>query len=134
MPKTITDNALDAAFTYIASRADQLAVCQGVPVSVAEATTLVNAGGKMLASVALEEGVAGADFALAPGSASGRRLIVASQNDLLIAASGTADHVALVDTEADELLSVTSLSQAQPLSAGSLVLLKSFSKEINAPQ
>ncbi len=134
MTKSFSVGALDAALDYVASRSDLLSVCAGAPDNLADATTLLSAGGKMLASVPLTEGFDGEDFALAPGLVSGRRLIVAAQTDLLIGDSGTADHVALIDSGGGELLSVTSLTSAQPVTAGTIVSLKSFSEELRSPQ
>ena len=56
MAKSISHRALDAAFEYIAARADRLALCAGVPASVEEALTPTGEGGRMLALAALAPG------------------------------------------------------------------------------
>src|SRR3546814_9622645 len=58
-----------------------------------------------------------ADFTLAAGATSGRRLLVSAQNDIAVTASGTADHVALLDPANSRLLYVNTCAP-QALTSG----------------
>lgn len=133
MAKSISHDALDAAFEYIASRADTLVLCSGPPVTASEAVTPVTSGGRMLCVSALIAGLGNGDFAVAAGVNSGRRLIVSARDNLAVVASGSADHLAVVSSARDEVLMVTALTEAQPVTAGSVISLKSFSDEIADP-
>jgi hypothetical protein len=133
MAKSISHNALDAAFAYIASRADTLALCNGAPTTAEEATVPPEDGGRMLCSAGLIAGLGNGDFAVGPGLGSGRRLIVSAHGGLEAAASGLADHLALVNSALGEVLLVTVLSEARTVEAGSVLSLESFSDEIADP-
>ena len=73
-----------------------------------------------------------ADFALATGTGSGRRLDVAGKAGATVQAAGTADHVALVDQPGGRLLYVTTCP-AQALATGGTVTFDGWSIEIGAP-
>ena len=133
MVKSMTASALDAALDYIAARADVMALCAGAPASAGEATALVGAGGRALATVVLTEGAGGEDFTLGNGIVSGRRLVVSAKSAVPVAESGTIDHVALVDTGAGELLVVTELTETESVTAGEIISVKAFGSEIQAP-
>jgi len=133
MGKAISTNALDAALDYIANRAVLMALCAGAPVTAGDASTLVSGGGNMLASLALTPGSGGDDFALAPGTVAGRRLVVSAQAAVAIVEAGVIDHLALVDTQGGELLVLTELTETQIVSAGEIISVKSFGGEIVPP-
>jgi len=131
--KFISHNALDAAFDYVASRADTLALCCGVPATAEEAIMPPEYGGRMLCSTGLIAGLGNGDFAVAPGFGSGRRLIISARDGLEATASGLADHLAVVSHLWGEVLLVTALREARAVEAGSVVSLTSFSDEIADP-
>ncbi len=133
MGKAISLNALDAALDYVADRADLMALCAGAPASAADASTLVSGGGNMLASHVLSSGAGGDDFALADGTAGGRRLVVSAQSAVAIVEAGVIDHLALVDSAAGELLALAELTEAHTVDVGEIVSVKSFGGEIVPP-
>ena len=133
MAKSISHKALDAAFGYIADRADRLALLSGAPASAAEAVTPVGEGGRMLGLAELAPGLGNGDFSLAAGAESGRRLVVAGRDGVEVLASGLADHLALVASASGEVLVVTALAEALELVAGDTVSVGGFSDEIADP-
>lgn len=133
MAKSLTSGALDSALSYIATRADLMTLCAGAPADAAEASALVSAGGKSLASMVLAEGAGGGDFSLAEGLMSGRRLIVGTQSAVPVTETGTVDHVALVDTDSGELLIVTPVTEVQPVTSGEIISVRAFGAEIADP-
>jgi len=133
MTKVLTHNALDAAFAYVAARGDTLALCAGAPATASEATMPIGEGGKMLSKAAMAPGLGNGDYITAPGAASGRRLVVDAKNDVTVTGTGTADHLALVDTAGEELLLVTPLETPQSLISGAVIAVKGFSDEIADP-
>ncbi|MEO1293280.1 MAG: hypothetical protein AAFV62_10685, partial [Pseudomonadota bacterium] len=88
MAKSVSHAALDAAFSYIADRADRLVLCAGAPDSFTEATTDLGSGGKHLGGIPMAAGIGNGDYALGAGTASGRKLTVARQDGIPVAASG----------------------------------------------
>ncbi len=121
MAKYANPLALDAALAVVA-RATRLVVTAGQPASVAAAD----------ASRLAETSLAPVDFTLADGEAGGRRLTVAGKAGLVALATGTADHVALIDDAAVQLLHVT-LCQPQPLLAGTALTVQGWDFAIGAP-
>lgn len=87
----------------------------------------------MLCASALIAGLGNGDFVVAAGVTSGRRPIVNARQGLVVAASGVADHLAVVNSAHDEVLLVTALAEVQSLTAGSVISLNSFSDEIADP-
>ena len=87
----------------------------------------------MVASSGLTEGVGGGDFAVTPGTTSGRRLTLAARALVDAQVTGTVDHLAIVDQDNGVLLSVTELTEPVALTPGEFVGIKSFSQEITAP-
>jgi hypothetical protein len=73
-----------------------------------------------------------ADFTLAAGDISGRKVTVAARSGLSVIAAGTADHVALLDVAGSRLLYVTTCP-AQAVVSGGLVSIASWSVEIATP-
>ena len=133
MVKSLSANALDAAWEYVAARANLLSLCAGAPADAAEASGLVSAGGKSLATTTLTEGAGGADFSVSQGLTSGRRLVVTAQTAVPVAETGTVDHVALIDTSAGELLAVTELTETEAVTSGDVISVKAFGGEIRDP-
>lgn len=133
MAKSISHRALDAAFAYIAERAETLALCAGPPGSVEEALRPIDEGGRMLGLAAMVPGLENGDFAVAPGAVSGRRLVVSGRAAVKVIASGLADHLALVAGGSGELLLVTTLAGPCEVIAGGTVAVHGFSDEIADP-
>jgi hypothetical protein len=73
-----------------------------------------------------------ADYTLAAGDISGRKVTIAAKSGLSVIAAGTADHIALLDPVSSTLLYVTTCP-AQALVAGGTVSLASWQIEINQP-
>lgn len=96
MTKQADVSVLDAALLAVRA-ADGLWVLPSAPVSYAAAD------GAKLAAVALAPG----DFSLGDGDDGARVLTVAGKSDLPVTASGTATHVALVDSSVSKLIYVT---------------------------
>ena len=133
MTKLIAETAMDAALDYIASRANRLSLCAGAPATLADATTAPGAGGNMIAEKDLVSGLGNGDFAVVSGSVSGRRLVVATQTDIAVDQTASADHAALIDSDGGELLLVTTLTEPQAVTAGTVVTIRSFGHDIEQP-
>ncbi|MEM9956527.1 MAG: hypothetical protein ACFB0F_09345 [Neomegalonema sp.] len=133
MPKQFSHAALDAAFGYIADNADLLVLCEGAPDTFADAANPKADGGRRLGSVTMAIGVGNGDFDLADGHVSGRRLMVAGQDGVAIADTGTADHVALLDATQAQLLLTTTLRDPVQVVAGDVISLDGFDDEIQDP-
>ena len=121
MAKYCHPDNLDAALNAIAA-ANEMHACVGQPATFADVSTATRA------SVA----VTGADFTLAAGDTSGRKVVVAAKSGVSVSADGTVDHVALVDTANSKLLYVTT-SNAQGVTTGSTVNFPSWDIEIADP-
>ena len=121
MAKFASNDVLDGSL-IVASGATRLVATNGQPASFAAANS-----GKLAEAV-----LTGADFSLAAGDVSGRKVTVAAKSGLAVLAAGTADHVALLDVAGSRLLYVTTCP-AQPLAAGGTVSIASWAIEIGAP-
>lgn len=121
MGKFVADQVLDGALGVIAA-ADRMLALSGQPSTYAAAQA-----GK-LAEAALGAG----DFGVGAGTSSGRRVAIAAKAGAAVAAAGTADHVALVDTAGARLLYVTTCP-AQALAIGGTVDFEGWTVEIGAP-
>lgn len=114
------------------------AVLDGALNVVRTATRMVALSGQPATYAAADAGrlveapLAAADYALAAGDVSGRKVTIAAKSGLAVVAAGTADHVALLDPATSTLLYVTTCP-AQAVVAGSTVGIGSWSVEINAP-
>lgn len=87
MGKLVHDDVLDGAWNVLNS-ANLLTVCSTQPTTRSHAITSYK-----LASVA----VSASDFTNANGSSGGRKCTVGAQNSVAVDATGSAEHVALVD-------------------------------------
>jgi hypothetical protein len=109
MAKWCNDLAMDAMLDYIAAATRQV-LCSAQPSTFAEANATF-----ALADVTMS----GADFSKANGDVSGRKLVVAAKNGVLIDASGTGNHVALLDVANSRLLYVTTCTPQAVVANGS---------------
>lgn len=125
MAKKVADSVLDAALNEIKNKCTLMTACTGEPATYAAANV---GGGNFLADVAM----AGPDFAIANGDVSGRKVTVASKAGITVDNTGTADHVALLDTVNNVLLYVTT-STALGLTSGSTLTLGAWDIEIADP-
>ena len=121
MGKFVNTDVLDGALNLVAA-ANRMIAISGQPASFAAAV-----GGKLA-----EATLTGADFALAPGDVSGRKVTVAAKSGIGVIAAGTADHIALLDTVASKLLYVT-VCPAQAVVGGGTVSFAAWSVEVNNP-
>jgi hypothetical protein len=121
MGKFVNSDVLDSALNAVAG-ATRMVALNGQP-----ATFAVAEAGK-LAEVTLT----GADFTLAAGDISGRKVSVAGKTGLGVIAAGTADHVALLDPVTSKLLYVTTCP-VQALALGGTVGIAGWAIEIGAP-
>ncbi len=123
MAKSAIPDMLDAALSYIRTNATKMVACSNQPTTFAEANTTMK-----LAEITM----AAADFTLANGVTSGRRVTVAAKANVPVTTAGTANHVALLDMTGSKLLYVTT-SPAQALAAASTVSFGSWDIEIANP-
>lgn len=122
MGKSVHPDVLDAALGVIRANATRMVALASAPASYAAASSAA------LASVTM----APADFTIAAGQASGRRVAVAAKADVPVTAGGAASHVALLDPANARLLYVTTCA-TQALSLGGTVSLSSWTVEIADP-
>jgi hypothetical protein len=123
MAKFANDDVMDAALNLVKSNATRMVACTGQPATYAEANTTMK-----LAEVTM----ASADFTLANGATSGRRITVAAKSAVPITATGTANHVALLDVANSRLLYVTT-APGQALTSGATVAIGAWDIEISDP-
>lgn len=112
---------LDAGLDVLAG-ADRLVVLAGQPADFAAA----------MAAPLAQTPVLPGDFAKADAPGGGRQLAVAARPGLAALATGTADHIALIDVVAQRLLYVTTCPP-QPVLAGAAVAVAAWTVTIGAP-
>lgn len=102
-----------------------MTACAGEPLNFVDANV---GGANFLADVVM----IGTDFTISNGDVSGRKVVVASKGGITVDNTGTADHVALLDTVNSVLLYVTT-STALGLTSGSTLTLGVWDIEIADP-
>lgn len=125
MTKKAHDDVMDGALSVVRNNCTLMTACAGEPLTFAEANV---GGGKFLADVAMASG----DFTLSNGDVSGRKLTVAQKTGVTIDASGTVDHIALLDVTNSRLLYVTTCT-AQMLTSGNSMSIAAWDIEIADP-
>jgi len=120
MGKLITDGMIDGGLTAYGT-CNNMTICAGQPLSYADIAV------KALATQVL----APSDFTIANGDVSGRKSTVAAKTDILITASGTADHV-VVDNGTDYSVT-TCTSQALVANGSNVFSTPAFDREIGDP-
>jgi hypothetical protein len=113
MAKAVGVEVQNAALNDIKNNGLKLVVCSAQPTTYAEANATF-----ALASVVLAG--AGADFTLAAGDVSGRKVTLGAKNGLVVSANGTANHLAIIDTVNSLIKSVTTCT-AQAINTGGTV-------------
>jgi hypothetical protein len=125
MAKFTPDAILDKMADYIIANATRLVVCSTQPTTYTEANATY-----ALADVTIDS----SDFTKANGDVSGRKVTVAAQNGVLIDASGTALHIALLNVSGTELLYVTTCtSQALTANGSNTVNVPAWDIELSDP-
>jgi hypothetical protein len=127
MAKWQNDTILDQALNYIKSNANKLTVCSAQPTTYAEAVNVAASSGYMLADIVISS----ADFTgPANGDTSGRKVTVNQQADVLIDATGSATHIALVDTGSSGTLLYVTTCTSQSLTQGNNVTIPAWDVEL----
>ncbi len=115
------DDMLDAAFDYIRAAVTSMTVCtETQPLTYSAAMTV-----QMLAVVTM----ASTDITTTPGDTSGRKMHVGSETGISVTNTGTAEHIALVDSGNTLLLFVTTAT-TQALTSGNTVNIPAWDDEI----
>ena len=127
MSKWANSNLMDNGLNYLKNNGNRIVLCAGQPASYAEATTNYPSG-KALGHATITS----AAFTLADGDTSGRKITVAQQTGIAVDATGTCDHIAIVDTVGGALLLVTTVT-GQVVTAGNTAQINSYKDEIAAP-
>lgn len=122
MAKLVADSVLDAALNKIKNATSLTAVlCSSQPTSRSEAVSTY-----ALADVSLSS----SDVTVGNGTASGRKATISAKSAVTVDNSGTATHLALVDSS--ELLYVTTTT-SQAVAAAGTVDIGSWAIEIADP-
>jgi hypothetical protein len=122
MAKAAADAVLDGLLDVVATATAMIA-CSAQPTTYTEAVTTY-----ALADVVMS----GGDFTKANGDTSGRKVTVASKSGVTVDTSGTATHVALVNTTSSTLLYVTTCT-SQALTASNTVTFPAWGIEVADP-
>lgn len=123
MAKYMNPSVIDLALNDIKTNANKLIVCSQQPTTFAEANVTYALG-----SVAMTS----ADYTLANGDVSGRKVTVGAKAAVPVTTSGTATHVALVDT-VNSILKLVTTTTSTAVAAAGTVDVGSFKDEIQAP-
>lgn len=124
MAKAAPDIIMDGALDIIATATRQIA-CSAQPTTYTEANATY-----ALADVTM----AGGDFTKANGDTSGRKVTMGAKSSVLIDASGTATHIALVRVSDTALIYVTTCtSQALTANGSNTVNFPAWDIEIADP-
>ena len=123
MAKSVHDAVLDGALDVIKNNCDIMTACTQQPLTFAEANVTY-----ALASATMT----GTDFTKANGDTSGRKVTVGQKSGVTVATTGTATHVALLDSTTSRLLYVTT-STSQVLTAGNSMTFNAWDIEIADP-
>lgn len=131
MARSCHNDVLDALANYLKTNGNKMTVCEGEPTTYEHANSPKGTGtGKALADVAL----AGGDYTL-DDDVSGRKVTIAEKADVLIDISGTANHVAIVDTVTEKLLYVTTCTeQALVANASNTVTFSDWDINVKDPE
>lgn len=125
MAKLVHDDVLDGALDIIRNNCTRLTVCSTQPTTYTEGNATY-----ALADVTVDS----TDFTKANGDTNGRKLTVSAQSGVLIGASGTAQHIALLDVANSKLLYVTTCtSQALTANGSNTVNVPAWDIEIADP-
>ena len=126
MAKWANDEVMDAALNYIKHQSDRISCCVTTPTTYAEAVSTYK-----LAYTA----VTSTDFTgPANGDSSGRKITVGQKADVPVSTTGSAQHIALVDSSGSgKLIYVTDVSGVQTVTAGNTMTFNTWDIEIADP-
>lgn len=123
MAKSVHDDVLDGALNIIKNNCTRMTVCSTQPTTYTEGNATY-----ALADVTMASG----DFTAANGDTNGRKLTVAAKSAFTVDASGTAQHIALLDVTNSKLLYVTTCT-SQALTSGNTVSTPAWDIELADP-
>lgn len=123
MPKQAPDTTIDQMLNYIGGATVMHAIS-----AYAMDDSYATVTGNSLANVAM----VGGDFTNAAGDTSGRKVTVAAKSGVSITATGTATHVALVNSGGTTVRYVTTCT-SQALTSGGTVNFPSWKVEVLDP-
>ena len=126
MAKWANDEVMDAALNYIKGQADKISCCVTTPTTFTEAVSTYKLA---------YTNISGADFTgPTNGDASGRKITVGQKADVPVSTTGSAQHIALVDTSGSgKLLYVTDVSGVQTVTSGNTMTFNTWDIEIADP-
>jgi hypothetical protein len=119
MAKFASDTFLDGALNILKNNGNRMVALPSQPADYAAADAA------KLAQVTMASG----DYTLADGLTSGRRVTVAAKTGVSITTSGTANHLAILDTVNSRLLYVTTCP-SQGVTSGGTVSFDAWDVEI----
>lgn len=132
MAKRTNTAMLDKALDCIKTGSGVVGPCNKMVVCSAEPTTYTEANSTYkLAEVAMASG----DFTIAAGDGAGntpRKVTSGAKSGVSVTVSGTATHVAWIDTANSVLLEVTTCT-SQALTSGNTVNIPAWKMELGAP-
>lgn len=123
MGKSAHDDVFDNGLNAIKNNCDKMVLCSQEPTTFVEANVTF-----ALADVAMVSG----DFTIANGDVSGRKITVVAKNAVPVDATGTSNHLALLDTINSKLLFVTT-HPAQAVTSGNTANIAAWKDEIADP-
>lgn len=128
MAKYLNPNIIDVALANIKANGNKQVLCSTQPTTYNEANATYALGSVAMAS---------ADYTLANGDTSGRKIVVAAKTNsggspASVATSGTVTHVAIIDTVNSVLMLVTTVTSTA-VAAGGTCDIATWKDEIQAP-
>lgn len=119
MANNVQSRVLDLGLNVLDTEADKILLCSAEPTTYTEANSTYALGDK--------SGSAGSRFGSpAAGSPNGRKVTSAAINDGSVTGTGTATHIAVVDTANSRLLAVLTPSSSQAVTSGNPFTLDAF--------
>lgn len=118
------DATLDGMLDYIADNCTRVTICSTQPTTYTEANATY-----ALADVTVTAGAGSGDFTIGNGDTSGRKLTLLQQTGVTVDASGTAQHIALLDVTGTALLAVTTCT-SQSVTSGNTATINAFDLEL----
>lgn len=123
MAKFVPDTTLDAMLDVIADNVDRIDICSTQPTNYTEATSTYSLG-----NTTVTAGTAGADWSIANGDTSGRKLTLAEQTGVSIGSNGDAQHIA--GTNGTDTLYFVTTCTLQTVTSGNTATIQTFDIEI----
>lgn len=120
MPGYLSDTVMDVLLEYIKTNGDQLSLCSAIPTTYTEAHATY-----MLAEGALTS----ADYTLAAGDVSGRKVTIAAQTGIVVTTEDVALYAAITDSGGSALLLYTPCTNVR-VYVGNTVNTTAFDLEI----